>query len=74
MNAFIIYTNLHEKRLANFLLHRYNISDIAIKDLYFGRITNFETYLSTARKIVINTTAKFMQQFKQIGIRAKNNG
>jgi site-specific recombinase XerD len=62
------------KRLADFMLHRYKISDIAIKNIDYSFITDFENYLRIASNNGNNATAKFMQQFKRIVIRAKNNG
>lgn len=61
-------------RLVNFMEYKYNISDIAIKDINYSFITDSETYLRTVSSNGTNATAKFMQQFKRIVIRTKNNG
>ena len=62
------------KRLEEFMKARYNISDIALKEINHMFITDFENYLRTESKCNENTTAKFMQTFKMIVIVAKNNG
>lgn len=62
------------KRLANYMKIQYNINDIALKEINYSFITGFETYLRTTCDCNVNTTAKFMQQFKRIIILAKNNG
>lgn len=62
------------KRLKEFMKARYNISDIALKEINHMFITDFENYLRTESKCNENTTAKFMQTFKMIVIVAKNNG
>lgn len=62
------------KRLADFMKNQYNISDIALKEINYSFITGFETYLRATCVCNVNTTAKFMQQFKRIIILAKNNG
>src|SRR5680860_1487281 len=65
---------LSKKRLTNFMKDKYNINDIALKEINYSFITGFETYLRTNCDCSINTTAKFIQQFKRIIILAKNNG
>lgn len=62
------------KRLADFMKNQYNIRDIALKEINYSFITGFETYLRATCVCNVNTTAKFMQQFKRIIILAKNNG
>lgn len=53
---------------------KYNITDIALKEINHMFITDFETYLRTVSLCNENTTAKFMQTFRMIVIMAKNNG
>jgi site-specific recombinase XerD len=65
---------LTRKRLADFIKVQYNINDIALKEINYSFITGFETYLRTNCNCSINTTAKFIQQFKRIITLAKNNG
>jgi site-specific recombinase XerD len=65
---------LTKNRLANFMEDQYNINDIALKEINYTFITGFETYLRVNCDCSINTTAKFIQQFKRIIILAKNNG
>ena len=62
------------KHLLNFIQHKYNLSDIALKEINLMFITDFEVYLKTIGKCNSNTTAKFMQFFKRIVLIARNNG
>lgn len=62
------------KHLTNFIKEKYNRSDIAIKEIDYIFISDFEVYLLTTAGCNTNTTAKFMQFFKRIVIIAKNNG
>lgn len=62
------------KHLRTFLQHKYNLSDIALKEINLMFITDFEVYLKTIGKCNSNTTAKFMQFFKRIVLIARNNG
>lgn len=62
------------RRLEEFMKAKYNIEDIALKEINHMFITDFETYLRTVSKCNENTTAKFMQTFRMIIIIAKNNG
>ena len=62
------------KHLTNFIKEKYNRSDVAIKEIDYIFITDFEVYLLTTCGCNSNTTAKFMQFFKRIVIIAKNNG
>lgn len=61
------------KHLASFIQYKYNISDIALKEINLMFITDFEVYLKTIGKCNSNTTAKFMQFFKRIILIARNN-
>ncbi|KAA6309670.1 hypothetical protein EZS27_038886 [termite gut metagenome] len=61
-------------RLTDFIKERYNLSDIALKEINHLFITDFEVYLRTTLRCNSNTTAKFIQFFKRIIILAKNNG
>ena len=62
------------KHLKNFIQYKYNLSDIALKEINLMFITDFEVYLKTIGKCNSNTTAKFMQFFKRIILIARNNG
>ena len=61
-------------RIEEFMKAKYNITDIALKEINHMFITDFETYLRTVSLCNENTTAKFMQTFRMIVIMAKNNG
>jgi len=61
-------------RLADFMMHQYRIKDIALKEINYNFISYFETYLRSVCNCEINTTAKYIQQFKHIVALAKNNG
>ncbi|KAA6341237.1 Tyrosine recombinase XerD [termite gut metagenome] len=61
-------------RLTDFIKERYNLSDIALKEINHLFLNDFEVYLRTTCGCNSNTTAKFMQFFKRIVILAKNNG
>jgi hypothetical protein len=52
--------------LAEFMKLKRNISDIALKEIDYGFITDFEHFLRTTRNCAKNTTAKYMQFFKHI--------
>jgi len=62
------------KHLSNFIRERYNLSDIALKEINNLFISDFEVYLLTTAGCNSNTTAKFMQFFKRIILIARNNG
>ena len=62
------------RRLGEFMQAKYKITDIALKEINYKFVTDFETYLRTISKCNENTTAKFMQTFRMIVIVAKNNG
>ena len=61
-------------RLGEFLKYQYNLDDIPFKELNYNLIYSFETYLTTVWNCSVNTTAKYLQQFKHIIALAKNNG
>ena len=60
--------------LESFMKHQYTINDIALREINYSFITEFETYIRTECSCGINTTAKYIQRFKHIIIIAKNNG
>ena len=60
--------------LENFLLLKYQLKDISLKEIKPIFIWDFEIYLMTNGKCQTNTTAKFMQYFKRIILLARNNG
>ncbi len=65
---------LSRKRLACFILHQYNIKDIALNDIKYNFITQFETYLLSNCGYKVNTSAKYLLQLKHIVTLAFNNG
>lgn len=62
------------RRVEEFMKSKYNLSDIALKEIGHKFITDFETYLRSESGCNENTTAKFIQFFRRIIIIAKNNG
>lgn len=62
------------RRVQEFLNAKYNLSDIPLVEIGHKFITDLECYLRTVSKCNENTTAKFLQTFKMIIIRARNNG
>jgi len=62
------------RHLENFLLLKYQLKDISLKEIKPIFIWDFEVYLMTTGKCQTNTTAKFMQYFKRIILIARNNG
>lgn len=62
------------RRVKEFLKSKYNLSDIPLVEIGHKFITDLECYLRTVSKCNENTTAKFLQTFKMIIIRARNNG
>lgn len=62
------------RRVESFMKSKYNLSDIALKEISHKFITDFETYLRSECGCNENTTAKFIQSFRRIIIIAKNNG
>lgn len=62
------------RRVQEFLKAKYNLSDIPLVEIGHKFITDLECYLRTVSQCNENTTAKFLQTFKMIIIRARNNG
>ncbi len=62
------------KRVTEFMLKRYKIKDISLKEINHMFITDFEHYLRTDAECSNNTTAKFIQFLKRIILIARNNG
>lgn len=62
------------RRVQEFLKAKYKLSDIPLVEIGHKFITDLECYLRTVSKCNGNTTAKFLQTFKMIIIRARNNG
>lgn len=62
------------RRVQEFLKAKYNLSDIPLVEIGHKFITDLECYLRTVSMCNENTTAKFLQTFKMIIIRARNNG
>ena len=62
------------KHLQKFLQHKYQITDISLKEIKHVFLCDFEIYLLTAAGCQTNTVAKFMQYLKRIVLIARNNG
>jgi len=62
------------KHLQKFMLLKYNLTDISLKEIKNMFLCDFEIYLMTTVGCNSNTTAKFMQFLKRIIIIARNNG
>lgn len=62
------------KHLQRFLLLKYQLTDISLKEIKHMFLCDFEIYLMTTAGCGANTTAKFMQFFKRIILIARNNG
>lgn len=62
------------RRVQEFLKAKYNLSDIPLVEIGHKFITDLECYLRTVSMCNENTTAKFLQTFKMIILRARNNG
>lgn len=67
------YTRCY-KRVEQFLKTKYKISDKPLVEIDHKFIVDFECYLRTVSKCNENTSAKFLQTFKMVIIRARNNG
>lgn len=62
------------RRTIEFLKSKYNLSDIPLVEINHKFIVDFECYLRTVCGCNENTAAKFLQTFRMIIIRAKDNG
>ena len=62
------------RRVQEFLKAKYSLSDIPLVEIGHKFITDLECYLRTVSQCNENTTAKFLQTFKMIIVRARNNG
>ncbi|MCM1074047.1 MAG: site-specific integrase [Ruminococcus sp.] len=67
------YTRCY-KRVEQFLKSKYKLSDMPLVEIGHKFIVDFECYLRTVSKCNENTSAKFLQTFKMVIIRARNNG
>ena len=56
------------------MIYQYKIKDIALKEINYNFVSYFETYIRTVHNCGVNTTAKYLQQLKNIITLAKNNG
>ena len=54
------------KHTTNFLLWKYNITDININKIDHAFITDYEFYLRTVRKCANNTAVKYIKNFNKI--------
>lgn len=62
------------RRVQEFIKAKYNLTDIPLVEIGHKFIVDFDGYLRTTCGCNENTAAKFLQTFKIIIIRAKNNG
>lgn len=62
------------RRVKEFIKFKYHLTDMPLRDVNHKFIVDLETYLRTVSGCNENTTAKFIQTFKAIIIKAKNNG
>lgn len=62
------------KRVKEFMRETYNVSDIALLDMKYEFVVDFESFLRRVSKCNANTAAKFLQTLRMIVIYAKNNG
>lgn len=54
------------KHIQEFLLWKYNISDISINKIDFAFVTEFEFYLRSIKKCSNNTAVKYVRNFRKI--------
>lgn len=62
------------RRVKEFIKFKYHLTDMPLRDVNHKFIVDLEMYLRTVSGCNENTTAKFIQTFKAIIIKAKNNG
>lgn len=67
------YTRCYN-RVVEFLKSKYKLSDMPLVEVDHKFIVDFECYLRTVSKCNENTSAKFLQTFRLVIIRAKENG
>ena len=67
------YTRCYN-RIVEFLKSKYHLSDMPLVEVDHKFIVDFECYLRTVSKCNENTSAKFLQTFRLVIIRAKENG
>ncbi|HMU47872.1 MAG TPA: site-specific integrase [Chitinophagaceae bacterium] len=58
----------------NFLLYKYNVSDLDIRKLDYSFITDYEYWLKTVRHCNHNTTMKYLANFKKIVLLCRKKG
>ncbi len=63
-----------QNHIQNFIKHKYNISDIYVKEITPMFIRDFEVYMLSIGKCGVNTTAHFLQLLKRIVSMARENG
>lgn len=54
------------KHLSDFMLHKYNESDVELNRINHQFITDFDFYLRSVRKCANNSTVKYIKNFKKI--------
>ncbi|MFR9542890.1 MAG: site-specific integrase [Rikenellaceae bacterium] len=63
-----------KKRLSEFMKRRRRIKDIPLVDIDHKFVLDFEKFLRVDSQCGVNTTGKFMRNFKRVLIMAKNYG
>lgn len=63
-----------KNHIENFIKHKYNISDIYVKEITPMFIRDFEVYMLSIGRCGTNTTAHFLQLLKRIVSMARENG
>src|SRR5438309_435112 len=58
--------NTTQKHLADFIRHKYQRADLALRDLNYEFISEFEFYLKAEKRIDVNTNAKYLKNLKKI--------
>lgn len=59
-----------KSHVGDFILFKYNSTDIEFRELNFEFVKDYELYLKTVRKISNNTALKYIANFKKIVLRA----
>ncbi len=62
------------RRVKEFIKFKYHLTDMPIRDVNHRFVVDLETYLRTVSGCGENTTAKFLQIFRAVIIKAKNYG
>ncbi len=61
------------RQVAGFINHKYRVEDIAMKDLNYSFVADYEFYLKSVKGIGHNTSMKYIRQLKKIVLLAIKN-